>query len=193
MFELLRTHVRKRVDLTDEEFDVCTKFFIPKKIRRKQFLLQEGEVCKSLTFVTRGCLRSYTVDGAGEEHILQFAVEDWWISDLCSFLSGGSATMNIDAVEDSELLLLEKPARESLLAAVPKFERFFRLLLERHYLASTKRVVDSLSASAKDRYLSFLSMYPAISQRVPQSQIASYLGITPQSLSRIRHEMASKP
>lgn len=192
MYQALRSHIRKRVDLTDEEFARCETFFIPRRVRRKQFLLQEGEVCKHIAFVTGGCLRAYTVDRKGEEHIIQFAIEDWWISDLHSLLSGEPATYNIDALEDSDVLLLEKESREKMLSAVPRLERFFRLLQEANYVATHKRINESLSASAEERYLTFLKTYPALVERVPQSQIASYLGVTPQSLSRIRRELSEK-
>ncbi|HEY6951502.1 MAG TPA: Crp/Fnr family transcriptional regulator [Bacteroidota bacterium] len=193
MYNPLRSHLERRIHLTDEEFERCAAFFTPKKIRKRQFILQEGNVCKHITFVTDGCLRAYTVDSNGEEHVIQFAIEDWWISDLQSFLTGNPATYNIDALEDSEVLLLELEARERMLLAVPKLERFFRLLQEGNYVAMHHRIEESLSASAEERYLSFTKTYPNLVQRVPQGQVASYLGITPQSLSRIRKELSEKP
>lgn len=192
MFDLLYAHIGKRVHLTQKEFDLCTQFFTPRKIERRQFLLQDGNVCRHLAFVNSGCLREYTVDHKGDEHIIQFAIEDWWISDLNSFLSGLPSTHNIDALQDSDVLLLDKSARESLFGSVPKIERFFRLLLEANYIATHKRINESLSASAEERYLQFIKTYPNLVERVPQSQIASYLGITPQSLSRIRKELSAK-
>lgn len=192
MFDLLRANLEKRIQLTDEDFDRCATFFVPKKVRKKQFILQEGEVCRHIAFVTNGCLRSYTVDGNGEEHIIQFAIEDWWISDLQSFLSGRPTTYNIDALEDSELLLLEKESRDKMLESVPKLERYFRLLQEANYVATHHRIEGSLSSSAEERYLDFIETFPTLIQRVPQGQIASYLGITPQSLSRIRKELSEK-
>jgi len=192
MFDLLCTHIEKRVHLTDEEFEICSKFFVPKKIRKKQFLLNEGDVCKNLGFVNSGCLREYTIDSKGSEHIIQFAIEDWWVSDLNSFLAGSPSTYNIDALEDSEVLLLEKSARDKLLDSCPKMERFFRLLMEANHVAAQRRVSDSLSASAEERYLKFIKTYPKLFEQVPQNQIASYLGITPQSLSRIRKELTQK-
>jgi len=189
MFSLLRTHIEKRIQLTDEEFNICSRFFIPKTIKKHRFLLNEGDVCKYLGFVNSGCLREYTIDNKGIEHIIQFAIEDWWVSDLNSFLSGLPATHNIDALQDSELLLLEKSAREELLNASPKMDRFFRILLESNYIATRQRVADSLSESAEDRYLKFIKTYPKLFEQIPQNQIASYLGITPQSLSRIRKEL----
>jgi len=188
MFDLLRAHIEKRIDLTDEEFGRCKKFFIPKKLRKHQFLLQEGEVYRAIAFVNKGCLRWYSVDDRGEEHIVQFAIEDWWISDPYSVLTGEPSEYNIDALEDSELLLLERSSEEKLLKEIPKFERLFRMLLENRFVATQRRINESLSISAEERYLNFLKSYPAIAERVPQSQIASYLGITPQSLSRIRKE-----
>jgi CRP-like cAMP-binding protein len=191
-FNLLRTHLEKRVQLTDEEFEVISKFFIPKKLRKKQFLLHESEVCNNIGFVISGCLREYTIDSKGSEHIIQFAIEDWWISDPHSFLSGLPSTYNIDALEDSEVLLLEKSAREKLLDFCPKMERFFRILIEANFVATQRRITDSLSISAEERYLKFVKTYPKLLEQVSQNHIASYLGITPQSLSRIRKELTQK-
>jgi len=192
MYHLLRTHIEKRVHISDEEFEVISKFFIPKKLRKKQFLLHEGEVCKNIGFVNSGCLREYTIDNKGSEHIIQFAIEDWWISDPNSFLSGLPSTYNIDALEDSEVLLLEKSAREKLLNSCPKMERFFRILIEANFVSTQRRITDSLSTSAEERYLKFIKTYPKLIEQVPQNHIASYLGITPQSLSRIRKELTQK-
>jgi len=192
MFDQLQSHIAKRVRMTPKEFDLCTRFFVQKKIRKRQFVLQEGEVCKHLAFVNEGCLREYTVDHKGEEHILQFAIRDWWISDLNSFLSGTKSTHAIDALQDSEVLLLEKEARDKMLEAVPVMERYFRLLLEANYIATHRRIDESLSASAEERYLAFIKTYPLLVEQIPQNQIASYLGITPQSLSRIRKELSRK-
>lgn len=192
MFDLLRAHIGKRIRLTDAEFSRCTPFFTVRKVKKRQFLLQEGDVCKHLAFVNSGCLRSYTVDHKGEEHVIQFAIEDWWISDLHSFLGGSASTHNIDALQDSEVLLLEHSARDPLLESVPKMERFFRMLLEANYVATHRRINESLSASAEERYLAFVKTYPMLVEVVPQNHIASYLGITPQSLSRIRRELSQK-
>jgi CRP-like cAMP-binding protein len=192
MFSLLRAHIEKRVQLTDEEFEISVKFFKPKKLRKNQFLLNEGEVCTHIGFVNSGCLRQYTIDNKGTEHIIQFAIEDWWVSDLNSFLSGKPSEYNVDALQDSEVLLLEKSARDDLLDNCPKMERFFRLLTEANHVATHQRIADSLSASAEERYLKFIKTYPKLFETVPQNQIASYLGITPQSLSRIRKDLTQK-
>ena len=192
MFDLLRKHINNRVPLTDEEFNICIKFFNSKKLKKHQFLLNEGEICRYIGFVNSGCLRQYSIDNQGAEHIIQFAIEDWWVSDLHSFLSGFPATYNIDALQDSEVLLLDKSARDELLNACPKMERFFRLLIESNHVATNQRISDSLSASAEERYLKFIKTYPQLFEQVTQNQIASYLGITPQSLSRIRKELTQK-
>jgi CRP-like cAMP-binding protein len=192
MFDLLRAHITKRIDLTDKEFERAKAFFIPKKIRNGQFLLHSGEVCKYATYVEKGCLRQYFIDADGIEHVVQFAIEDWWISDMYSLLSGKAATYNIDALENSEVLLLERSQEERLREEMPKFERFFRLLLEGGMVARERRIAASLSLSAEEQYLCLLDMYPSIVQRVAQHQIASYLGITPQSLSRIRKDLTEK-
>ncbi len=192
MSEKLRTHIEKRVRLTEPEFRRCLSFFTTQKFKRRQFLLHEGEICRFFAFVTKGCIREYSIDQKGEEHILQFGMADWWISDLESFLGETPSKVNIDAVHDTEALILEKSARDSLLEAVPKMERFFRLLLEANYVASRRRINEALTASAEERYLTFLKTYPALVEQVPLNQIASYLGITPQSLSRIRKELSHK-
>ncbi len=190
LFALLRQQIRKRVDLSDEELERCKRFFSARKLRKRQFLLQEGEVDRAIAYVVRGCLRIYTVDAKGEEHLIQFAIEDWWASDLQSFLTGEPGTYNIEALEETQLLLLDRDAREHLLEMVPKMERFFRLLIEANHVATNRRIACALSATAEERYLDFLKTYPALVQRIPQKYIASYLGITPQSLSRIRKDLA---
>jgi CRP-like cAMP-binding protein len=192
MFDLLHAHIEKRIHLAKKDCALLNQFFTPKTIKKHQFLLQEGDVCKQLAFVNDGCLREYTVDHKGQEHVIQFAIRDWWISDLTSFLSGTPSTQNIDALQDSEVLLLEKEAREKMLETVPKMERFFRLLMESNYVASRRRITATLAASAEERYLGFLKLYPALVEQIPQHNIASYLGITPQSLSRIRKEISAR-
>ncbi len=192
MFSHIRKHIEKRVNLSDEEFDTISRFFTSRKLKKHHFLLNEGTVCTHVNFVHSGCLREYSIDNKGIEHIIQFAIRDWWISDLNSFLSGLPAKYNIDALQDSEVLMLEKSARDELLVKCPKMERFFRLLVEANYVASHKRITDTLSASAEERYLKFIKTYPRLLEFVPQNQIASYLGITPQHLSRIRKELSHK-
>jgi CRP-like cAMP-binding protein len=190
MFDRLRAHVSKLVPLTDEEFPTCASMLLPKRFRKGAYLVQEGEVSKYMAFVTSGCLRSYGVDKKGEEHIVQFGLEGWWISDLYSFLTGKPGRQYIDALEDSDVLLIDSVTYEKLCTTVPKFERYFRILLQNNYIATHRRVLSSISLSAEEQYLQMLEEYPTVVQRVAQRHIASYLGITPEALSRIRNRLA---
>ena len=191
MFEKLFQSIDQRIQFTEKEKEICKTFFTPKKLRKKQFLLHEGDVCKANAFVEKGMLRSYTVDEKGNEHIVQFAAEGWWISDLYSFLTGETSDYYIEALEDCEVLLLSKSASEELLSTLPKFESYQRLLLQGAYIAMQRRISASLNQTAEDKYLSFIAAYPDIMQRVPQHMVASYLGITPETLSRIRKQLIS--
>ena len=193
MFHRLREHVSRLVPLDDAEVPLCSTFMIPKRIRKGAYILQEGDAAKYLVFVTSGCLRSYTIDKKGGEHIVQFAFEGWWITDLYSFLTGKPGSYFIDALEESDVLLLDATAYEKLCTTVPQFERYFRILLQNNYIATHRRILASISMSAEERYLQMLAEYPAVAQRVAQRHIASYLGITPEALSRIRNRIARNP
>ncbi|MFT4984111.1 MAG: CRP-like cAMP-binding protein [Flavobacterium sp.] len=189
MYRQLEKSIGEKVTLTAVEFDMCKTFFIPKKIRKKQTLLLEGDVCTYNAFIEKGILRSYTTDEKGNEHIIQFAFEGWWISDLSSFLMGKHSTYTIEAIEDSELLLLTASAREELMNALPVFERYQRLLLENAFIALQSRVNSALTATAEEKYIKLTNEYPDIIARVPQHMIASYLGLTPETLSRVRKQI----
>lgn len=191
MFELLFQKFDEKVQLTPEEKELCKTFFQPKKLRKRQYLLQEGDPCRYLAFVEKGMLRSYSIDEKGSEHIIQFAFEGWWIADQYSFLTGEPSVYNIDALEDCELLLLTRAGEEELMEKVPKVERFFRLLLQSNVIATQRRLVSSLSQPAEKRYHDLVESCPTIPQRVPQHMMASFLGITPETLSRIRKKAAS--
>jgi CRP-like cAMP-binding protein len=191
MFELLFQKFDEKITLSEEEKQLSRSFFIPKKLRKKQYLLQEGDVCKYVAFVEKGLLRSYTVNDKGTEHITQFAFEGWWIADQFSFLTGAPSEYNIEAMEDCELLLLTKQAEEQMLEKIPKLERFFRILLQNNLIATQKRLDSSLSQTAEERYNELIKDCPGtLPQRIPQHMLASFLGITPETLSRIRRQMS---
>ncbi|MES3018451.1 MAG: Crp/Fnr family transcriptional regulator [Bacteroidota bacterium] len=192
MYELFFESFKKKVELTHEEQQHITKYLTPKKLRKKQYLLQEGDACKYVAFVEKGALRAYSMDDKGNEHIIQFGLEGWTISDLYSFITGEPATYNIDAIEDSELTLISASAHEELLNTVPKYETFTRLNITGAYVAMQKRLTSIISSPSEDRYENFNSLYPDIVQRVPQHMIASYMGLTPETLSRVRKKIVRK-
>ena len=175
-----------------EEEETIKSYLTQKKLRKKQYLLQEGDVCKTIGYIEKGALREYSVDDNGHEHIIQFGLEGWVISDLYSFITGEPATYNIDAIEDAELVLISKSAHEELLEKSPKYETFTRMNITGAYLAMQKRLTNIISSSLEERYTNFTALYPNIVQRVPQHMIASYIGLTPETLSRIRRKISSK-
>lgn len=192
MYELFFENFNKKIQLTKEEELQITRYLTPKKLRRKQYLLQEGDPCKHIAFIEKGSLRAYSVDDKGNEHIIQFALEGWVISDLYSFLTGEPATYNIDAIEDAELILISKSAHEELLRTVPKYETFTRINITGAYIAMQKRLTSIISSPSEERYENFNALYPNIVQRVPQHMIASYMGLTPETLSRVRKKITRK-
>jgi len=191
MYELYFQNFNKKIPLSEEEQTVIQKHLAVKKVRRKQYLLQEGDVCKTIAFVEKGTLRSYTVDESGNEHIMQFALEGWFISDLYSFLTGEPAIYNIDAIEDAEVVLISKSAHEKLLKTCISYETFIRELITGAYIALQKRINSIISFTLEERYEAFKAQYPQVAQRVPQHMIASYMGLTPETLSRVRRRIAT--
>ena len=154
--------------------------------------MQAGDICKFIAFVQKGALKQYTTDLDGNKHIFQFAIENWTISDMESFITGNSSIYHIDAMEDAQLVLIDKMNHEMLLKEEPKYQEYMRLQLTGAYLAMQKRLNSSISLSPEERYNEFLLMRPDISQRVPQHMIASYLGLQPETLSRIRKKNSRK-
>jgi CRP-like cAMP-binding protein len=190
MFELLLQNIQGKVSVTEEEFNFAKTLFIPKKLRKRQYLLQEGDVSRYTGFVEKGMLRTFTVDEKGNEPILQFAMEGWWAGDLYSFLTEEPSLYNIEALENCELLLITKESWEILLAKVPVFERFFRILIQNSLIALQKRLMGNMSETAEEKYTNLINNFPGCIQRIPQHMIASYLGITRETLSRIRRQIA---
>lgn len=192
MFELFFQKLQEKITLSEEDRKIFTSLIIPKKLRRKQYLLQEGDPCKYTAFVSKGALRSYTLDEKGNEHIIQFAVEGWYIADLYSFITGEPATYNIDAIEDSELLLISRQAQNELIAKVPQYEKFIFLQMQSAYVALQRRLTAMISMTTEEKYTKLIKTYPDIVQRVPQHMIASYLGLTPETLSRARKNISTR-
>ena len=189
MYEVFFESLKSKAGFHDEDLALVRIHLTPKKLRRKQYLLQEGDVCKNIAFVEKGALRTYTVDDLGTEHILQFALEGWTISDLYSFLTGEASTYNIDALEAAELVLVSKAAHEEMLQTIPKYETYVRLQVTGAYIALQRRITSVLSLTTEERYKNFTATYPNIVQRVPQHMIASFMGLTPETLSRVRKRM----
>jgi CRP-like cAMP-binding protein len=192
MYNLFFQKFNERIALTQEEHDIIKTYLAPKKLRKKQYLLQEDDVCKFIAFVEKGTLRAYTISEKGEENIIQFALEGWLISDLYSFLTGEPATYNVDALEDAELVLITRSAYEELLKKLPKFETYIRLQLTDAYIAMQRRLTSVISLSLEERYTYFNQLYPDVVSRVPQHMIASFMGLTPETLSRVRRRLAHK-
>jgi CRP-like cAMP-binding protein len=189
-YGLLLQHITKHIQLNEEDEKYLLSLLQSRKLRRKQFLLKEGDVTKAAVFVTSGLLRIYSIDKNGFEHILQFAPSGWWIGDIKSFLSQQPGNLYVDALENSELLLLERPHLEKLFAKVPSFERFFRILAENALATYQQRLIDNLSLPALDRYNNFCRLYPSLIECLPQKQVASYIGVTPEFLSKM---LSQKP
>jgi CRP-like cAMP-binding protein len=192
MIEVLFQHIQEKVSLSDLDKKAIETFFIPKKLRKRQYLLQEGDVCKHLTFIAKGLLRTYNVDDKGDEHMSVFGWEGWWLSDFNSFLSGEPAVFNIDAIEDSELLLISRENYEALTLAVPVMDRYFRILYQNSIVTKERRLMSSITHSAEEKYVKLAKSNPKMIERVPQNLIASYLGIAPETLSRIKKNLAMK-
>lgn len=190
MYQVLRDYIEAKTPISDQEFEIVKTYFIPKKLRRKQYLLQEGEICKQTAFVTKGALRMYRVDEKGDEHILQFGLENWWVSDRESVYSGEPSKYNIDALEDSEVLMIDNVKIEELKSKVGSMQKLFDVMNQNNFIAAQKRIHSAISKSAEERYHEFMTAYPQIIQRVPQHMIASYLGIKAETLSRIRKSWA---
>ena len=192
MYELFFRKLNETIPLNQDEMETIKTYLTPKKLRKKQYLLQEGDVCRYIAFVQQGVLRSYSVSENGNEHIIQFALEGWLISDLYSFLTTEASIYNIEALEDADLVLISKSAHEELLKKLPKYETWTRIQVTGAYIAMQRRLTSIISLSLEERYTSFTSLYPEIVQRVPQHMIASYMGLTPETLSRVRKKMFLK-
>ncbi|NQX82479.1 MAG: Crp/Fnr family transcriptional regulator [Flavobacteriaceae bacterium] len=184
-------HLRRKIKLTDRDIGLISDSFKLKELKKKEILLFAGDRSTHMRFITKGCLRSYYIGEDAKEHIQQFGIEDWWINDLYSYITDTVAKQFIQAVEDSYILQIHKKRLNELYVEIPLFEHFFRIKFERAYVSLQERTINSMSKSAEERYLEFRSKHRSIEQRVPQYMVASYLGVTPEFLSKLRRKMGS--
>jgi CRP-like cAMP-binding protein len=186
MFTEIDRFVAKYIRLGEEESAFFHSLLKTRHVKKKTFLLQEGGICDFEAFILNGCVRSYYLDKEGIETILLFAVEDWWVSDLTSFTERSPSNLFIETIEDTDLLAMDYAGKALLFEKVPAFERMFRLLVQRSLSVLQQRFYATISQTAEERYLQFIDQYPQIAQRVPQHQIARYIGVSPEFLSKIR-------
>jgi CRP-like cAMP-binding protein len=192
MHDELVKSIRSRVKISDDDIPILKSRLVSRKVRKRQFLLNAGDVCQYMIFVGRGLLRSFTDDENGSEHTMQFATEGWWISDMASFFSGDNSRYNIEALEECEVLLMSKQAMDQLLDEVPQIQRYFLKLMENHIIALQRRINVVQSMSAEETYLKLMEVNPDLINRASQQHIASYLGITPETLSRVRRQVSGR-
>ena len=188
-FQPLIDYINRIVSLTEDEEKILTSLIDYRKLRKGQYFLQQGDVCKFSGFVVSGCTKTFYVDDEGQEHVIMFSVEDWWTSDMGSYISQKPADYSVQCLEDTELIQFSFENQDLMMKEIPKLERFFRIIVEKAFVASQKRIVRNFSMNAKERYIYFRDQYPQIEQRIPQYLIASYLGITKEFLSKIKSEL----
>jgi CRP-like cAMP-binding protein len=192
MPHILRAHIQKQIALSNIEFEAIFRVMQRRVYRKRELLLKAGDPGDFYFFIIHGCLRTFTTDDRGQEHIFHLAFEDWWAADLFSFINGDPAFFSIEALEETEVLCIHRDDYEILLTTYPKFERFFRLQMQKAYVASQQRTMDIMSKSAEKRYTELMRSHPQMELRVAQHHIASFLGITPEALSRIKRGIIEK-
>lgn len=191
-YDSLFSNIEKHVALSDQDKRFIKNVFIQRKVKKGQFLVHAGAVERNQIFIVSGTLITYFTDLDGHEHIIQFGIEGWWIGDLQSYVFQQPASCNVEALEDSQVLEASYDDMQRLYEAVPQYERYHRIITQHGYVAFQQRVLQNLSMTAEDRYLSFVKKYPKIELRLPQKIIASYLGMTPEFLSKIKKKINSK-
>ena len=186
MHSNLIEHIRKYLELDDNSIELLNKYFKPNSYKKKEFLLKEGQVCRSLHFVEKGCLRMFFINEKTTEQITQFAMDNWWISDIFSFTDNKPSPYFIQTVEKSEILSIDALSFEAMLKELPHMERYFRIIMQRTVAASQLRIKYMSELSKEEFYKHFCNSFPEFVQRVPQYMIASYLGLTPEYVSELR-------
>lgn len=188
--EAIIKNISKHITLTEEEKKYFIGILYYKKLERGKILLMHGDVARNQYFVIDGCLRNYSVDENGKEHIIAFAPADWWISDLYSYITETPSEHIIDALIPTEVFEISKKDMEEVYIRIPKFERFFRILFQNAIVGQLSRIRQTISVPAEERYKAFIKQYPGIYEQIPLKHIASYLGISPEFLSKIRNKIA---
>ena len=189
---LILNNISGYIHLNEAEKEFFVSMLKPISLKRKQMLLRTGEICRYSSFVVQGCLRGYSVDENGYEHVLNFAPQNWWIADMYSLITQKPGVLNIEALEDTEILTLSKIHQEELYVKVPVFERFFRIIIENSLVSYQQRLLDNLSLTAEERYNNFCKRYPTLITALPSKQIASYIGVTPEFFSKMKHQLLLK-
>lgn len=190
--QLIIQNIEKIVSLSEQEKELILSKIEIQQYKAKTVLLNAGEICKHSYFVNSGILRSFNINDNIVEHVLHFACEGWWIGDMYSLLSQKPGNLFIEVNEDAEVAILSKENQDELYYIIPKLERFFRILTENSLVAHQERLMDNLSLSAEERFEKFCSKYPTLIQRIPQKQIASYIGVTPEFFSKMKAKMLKK-
>jgi len=189
MFDVFAEYLQSKADFTADEVEHIKAMSLLKTLRKRQYLLQAGDMWTSNAFVTSGCLRTYSVDAKGAEHIISFAVENWWAGDQESLASGQPSRYNIEAIEDTQVVLIKKEDFDHLRREIPTLDGVVNAILYRSFMAAQNRIHSAISYSAEEKYREFLQKYPGFALRIPQHMIASYLGVTTETLSRIRRHL----
>lgn len=192
MSEQLRAHIAKRINITDSEWKEYFSLFTQRHLKKKEFLMKAGDMCTTQAYIVKGFLRTYYTDSRDHDHTMQLGFEDWWAGDLMAFITEKPAHYSVEALEETDVLLIEKADMMAFFDRNLKFEKYFRILIQSAYVASQQRIIATMSQSAEERYLDLIKKYPNLELRVAQHHIASYLGITPEALSRIKRNIIEK-
>lgn len=192
MFDSFKKYITEKATFTEQELELIESVSKIKKLRKRQYLLQEGDVWRFNAFVCKGFVRSYFIDYKGQEHIMNFAPENYWTGDRDSLATELPSKYNIDALEDSEILLIKKTDFEMLCKTIPSFNDLINSIIQKSFVVSQDRIHINIALSAEEKYRNFVSKFPQIANRIPQHMIASYLGISPETLSRVRTNAIKK-
>ncbi|WP_221409025.1 Crp/Fnr family transcriptional regulator [Reichenbachiella versicolor] len=188
----LKNYIQTNVDFSEAELDTFCSYFTQKTVSKKDFLLKQGNICRFEGFVIKGCFRLFSLDKEGRENVLYFAIKNWWVTDIDSFTNQKPAHLSIQALEDSEILLINKTNKDRLYTELPKVEQLFRIMTQKTLVSLQRRLIRNHSDSAQERYDHFVTTYPEINQKITDRQVAAYLGITHEFVSKIRNKRMQK-